>query len=47
MLLLFLQQKKDQLDNILLTDSLVQDFEVRITWVLGSDPVVRGGRHCL
>lgn len=37
MVLLSLQQKKDQLDNILLTDSLLQDFKVRIHWVLESN----------
>lgn len=45
--LLSLQQKKDQLDNILLTDSLLQDFKVRVHWVLGSDQVIREGRRCL
>lgn len=41
---MFFQQTKDQLDNILLTDSLMQDFKVRVRWVLGSDQAIRDGR---
>lgn len=29
----FLQQMKDQLDNILLNGSLLEDFKVRARWV--------------